>query len=197
MEWYCTYKELCKAIQNQTNKTYVRIHKHWKKKKEMTEEMIKDGYLEVISMDVSNIVLERMTEKYFAAMANETRLHDPVACEYVTMDCTSIAFMDESMQCVIDKGTIDAIVSKVFGTKYFALHVQQILREYWRCLRWNGVVIFLSMYPEHILLETIQHSLDTFVVHAKWTIQHQMIRSVLFFFGVYTYFLFFFASALF
>ena len=58
------------------------------------------GYRNVVSIDVSTVVLQQMAKRY--SRKRELR--------WLCMDATNMAFDDEIFPLVIDKGTLDAII---------------------------------------------------------------------------------------
>uniref|UniRef100_A0A0D9WG56 Methyltransferase type 11 domain-containing protein n=1 Tax=Leersia perrieri TaxID=77586 RepID=A0A0D9WG56_9ORYZ len=57
----------------------------------LSEDMVKDGYEEVVNIDISSVVIEQMREKH--------------------MDVRDMSFFgDETFDCVLDKGTLDAMM---------------------------------------------------------------------------------------
>ncbi|KAH7373583.1 hypothetical protein KP509_17G063400 [Ceratopteris richardii] len=67
----------------------------------VSEDMVKDGYQNIINIDISPIVIEAMQKKYC----------DVPQLEYMTMDVLDMSsFGDCSFDAVIDKGTLDSIM---------------------------------------------------------------------------------------
>lgn len=67
----------------------------------MSEQMYDDGFKNMVNMDISPYVIEKMkvyTDKKEKFM------------EWVAMDATKMTFEDKSFDLVIDKGTIDAVI---------------------------------------------------------------------------------------
>ena len=84
----------------------------------------------VTSIDVSDIVIAQMRDKY----AYEPRL------EWQTMNCTKLAFANNSFDYVFDKGTIDTLMSSDSWEKL----VDATMREVARVLRPGGRFIVVS-----------------------------------------------------
>ncbi|XP_047095451.1 EEF1A lysine methyltransferase 4-like isoform X2 [Lolium rigidum] len=67
----------------------------------LSEDMVKDGYEDIVNMDISSVVIEQMKEKHM----------DIPQLTYMQMDVRDMSlFADGSFDCVIDKGTLDAMM---------------------------------------------------------------------------------------
>uniref|UniRef100_A0A0D3GUH0 Methyltransferase type 11 domain-containing protein n=1 Tax=Oryza barthii TaxID=65489 RepID=A0A0D3GUH0_9ORYZ len=70
----------------------------------MSEDMVDDGYTEIMNIDISSVVIEIMRKKHF----NIPQL------QYMQMDARDMSiFSDESFDCAIDKGTLDSLMCGV------------------------------------------------------------------------------------
>jgi len=71
------------------------------------ENMVDDGYQDVVNIDISSVVIEQMKKKY----------HDMPRLKYMKMDVKDMSdFESGSFDAVIDKGTLDSImVSRDFA----------------------------------------------------------------------------------
>ncbi|XP_020108094.1 methyltransferase-like protein 13 isoform X2 [Ananas comosus] len=87
----------------------------------MSEDMVKDGYVDIMNIDISSIVIEMMRTKY---------AHVP-QLKYMQMDVRDMSFFrDESFDCVIDK---DAPVC-----------ASQMVEEVSRLLRPGGIFMLIT-----------------------------------------------------
>lgn len=66
----------------------------------MSEEMYDDGFINIMNIDYSQVVVKAMQEKY----------SDKPTMRYEHMDCRQMEFEDSTFDAVIDKGTLDAIL---------------------------------------------------------------------------------------
>uniref|UniRef100_A0A0D9X2E2 Methyltransferase type 11 domain-containing protein n=1 Tax=Leersia perrieri TaxID=77586 RepID=A0A0D9X2E2_9ORYZ len=67
----------------------------------MSEDMVDDGYMEIVNIDISSVVIEIMRKKHF----------DIPQLQYMQMDVRDMSiFSDESFDCAIDKGTLDSLM---------------------------------------------------------------------------------------
>ncbi|KAI5013616.1 hypothetical protein ZWY2020_037129 [Hordeum vulgare] len=67
----------------------------------MSEDMVADGYMEIINIDISLVLIEMMRKKYF----------DLPQLQYMQMDVRDMSkFSEESFDCAIVKGTLDCLM---------------------------------------------------------------------------------------
>uniref|UniRef100_M4CGV0 Methyltransferase type 11 domain-containing protein n=1 Tax=Brassica campestris TaxID=3711 RepID=M4CGV0_BRACM len=67
----------------------------------MSEDMVKDGYEDIVNVDISSVAIEMMQTKY----ASVPQL------KYMQMDVRDMSyFADDSFDTVIDKGTLDSLM---------------------------------------------------------------------------------------
>ena len=66
----------------------------------MSEHMYLDGYKNIVNTDYSSIVIERMSQKCL----------DMPDMKWLEMDINKLDFEDASFDCVLEKGTIDALL---------------------------------------------------------------------------------------
>ncbi|CAD6216843.1 unnamed protein product [Miscanthus lutarioriparius] len=97
----------------------------------MSEDMVNDGYVEIVNIDISSVVIEMMRKKYF----NVPQL------QYLRMDVRDMSmFPDESFDCAIDKGTLDSLMCGVDAP----LSAAQMILEVDRLLKPGGVFILIT-----------------------------------------------------
>eukprot|EP01017_Pseudomicrothorax_dubius_P000311 TRINITY_DN0_c1537_g1_i1.p1 TRINITY_DN0_c1537_g1~~TRINITY_DN0_c1537_g1_i1.p1 ORF type:complete len:223 (+),score=60.38 TRINITY_DN0_c1537_g1_i1:46-714(+) len=105
----------------------------------MSEEMYDDGYQNIVNIDVSQIVTKAMQEKYKDKGPN---------FKYLCMDARNMDFGDGSFDCVVDKGTLDAVLCGEMSTT----NAHKMLSEVHRILTPKGVYICISYgQPDHRL----------------------------------------------
>ncbi|XP_008262290.1 eEF1A lysine and N-terminal methyltransferase isoform X4 [Oryctolagus cuniculus] len=100
-EWYGTYLELCGVL-----------HKYIKPREkvlvigcgnsELSEQLYDVGYKDIVNIDISEVVIKQMKER------NATRRPQ---MSFLKMDMTQMEFPNASFQVVLDKGTLDAILT--------------------------------------------------------------------------------------
>ncbi|CAL9764046.1 unnamed protein product [Musa acuminata subsp. burmannicoides] len=97
----------------------------------MSEDMVKDGYIDIMNIDISSVVTEMMRKKY---------THIP-QLRYMQMDVRDMSFFDDdSFDCVIDKGTLDSLMCGVDAT----LSASRMLEEVNRLLRPGGIYMLIT-----------------------------------------------------
>lgn len=97
----------------------------------MSEDMMKDGYVEIVNIDISSVVIEIMRRKC---------AHIP-QLKYIQMDVRDMSlFQDASFDCVIDKGTLDSLMC---GTDA-PLSAFQMLEEVSRILKPGGIYMLIT-----------------------------------------------------
>ena len=99
-------------------------------------DLVKEGFMSVKCIDFSDVVIEKMKEKY----ADEMRL------EFVCGDCTSLNVSASSENCVFDKGTQDAMTTCERSTERIA----EYLKEVHRVLALNGSFVMISFAPPEV-----------------------------------------------
>jgi len=67
----------------------------------LSEEMFDEGYQNITNIDISQVVIKVMIEKYKDKGPN---------FKYQYMDVRAMEFENGSFDCVIDKGTLDSIL---------------------------------------------------------------------------------------
>ncbi|XP_043693846.1 EEF1A lysine methyltransferase 4 [Telopea speciosissima] len=97
----------------------------------MSEDMVKDGYVDITNIDISSVAIEMMRRKYE---------YTP-QLKYMQMDVRDMSFFpDESFDGVIDKGTLDSLMC---GTSA-PLSAAQMLGEVSRLLKPGGVYMLIT-----------------------------------------------------
>ncbi|KAF0922909.1 hypothetical protein E2562_002154 [Oryza meyeriana var. granulata] len=97
----------------------------------LSEDMVKDGYEEVVNVDISSIVIEQMREKHV----------DIPQLTYFQMDVRDMSFFgDKTFDCVLDKGTLDAMMCGDDAP----LGASKMLAEVARLLRPGGIYMLIT-----------------------------------------------------
>ena len=138
-EWYGEYADLCHVL-----------HKYMKPSSnvlmvgcgnsKLSEDLYDAGIINIANIDISEIVIKQMS-----ARNNKKR----PKMSFSQMDALNMNFKDESFDCVLDKGTLDAIFSKVDeGT---TANTDQMWLEIHRVLKVAGRYVCITLAQEHIL----------------------------------------------
>ncbi|RVX00375.1 Methyltransferase-like protein 13 [Vitis vinifera] len=94
-------------------------------------DMVKDGYEEIMNIDISSVAIEMMRRKH-------EHIHQ---LQYMQMDVKDMSFFpDESFDCVIDKGTLDSLMC---GTDA-PISASRMLGEVSRLLKPGGIYMLIT-----------------------------------------------------
>eukprot|EP00929_Paragymnodinium_shiwhaense_P036350 TRINITY_DN19493_c0_g1_i1.p1 TRINITY_DN19493_c0_g1~~TRINITY_DN19493_c0_g1_i1.p1 ORF type:complete len:235 (-),score=56.06 TRINITY_DN19493_c0_g1_i1:343-969(-) len=96
----------------------------------LSEEMYEEGYQQITNIDISNVVVKAMQEKY----------RDKPGMSYVQMDGRSMELPEQNFDVIIDKACLDAILCGEGSTH----NAQKLLQEASRVLKPTGVYIAVS-----------------------------------------------------
>ncbi|OWM78411.1 EEF1A lysine methyltransferase 4 [Punica granatum] len=97
----------------------------------MSEDMVKDGYEDIVNIDISSVAIEMMRRKY---------QYIP-QLKYMQMDVRDMSFFpDKSFDSVIDKGTLDSLMC---GTDA-PISAAQMLGEVSRLLKPGGIYMLIT-----------------------------------------------------
>ncbi|XP_076887920.1 uncharacterized protein LOC143538198 [Bidens hawaiensis] len=110
----------------------------------MSEDMIKDGYGDIMNVDISCVAIEMMRRKYE---------HVP-QLKYLQMDVRDMGFfLDDTFDSVIDKGTLDSLMC---GTD-IPISASQMLGEVSRVLKPGGVYMLITYGDPTVRMPHINH----------------------------------------
>lgn len=127
----------------------------------LSADLYDTGYRNIISIDISDVVIRQMKEKYVEARPQ---------MQFLQMDATQMQFKDEEFSVVLDKGTVDALTPDSDDTtKLYA-----VLKEVSRVLRIGGRFLCISLLQTHVL----QALLKWFSSDPAWTWVIQFLRCV-------------------
>ncbi|KAH7331211.1 hypothetical protein KP509_20G020300 [Ceratopteris richardii] len=130
LEWYQSYSDIAPLLRRYVPTT-CRVLMIGCGNAEISEDMVKNGYNEIVNIDNSAVVIKGMQEKY---------QHVP-QLRYEVMDVLDMShFGDGSFDSVIDKGTLDAIMCVVGGPYNAGL----MMAEVSRVLRPGGIYILIT-----------------------------------------------------
>ncbi|EHB17542.1 Methyltransferase-like protein 13 [Heterocephalus glaber] len=144
-EWYGTYLELCGVL-----------HKYIKPREkvlvigcgssELSGQLYDVGYQDMVNIDISEVVIKQMRER------NARRRPQ---MSFLKMDMTRMEFPDASFQVVLDKGTLDAVLTDE-EEKTLQL-VDRMLAEIGRVLQVGGRYLCISLAQAHVLKKAVGH----------------------------------------
>ncbi|KAL0907290.1 hypothetical protein M5K25_021690 [Dendrobium thyrsiflorum] len=142
-DWYQKYKTLAPLFE-----VYIRRSHHLLVvgcgNSSLGEELVSDGYLDVVNIDISSVVVEAMQKKH----------EDKPELKYIKMDVRDMsAFESSSFDAIIDKGTLDSLMCGQNAHH----NTLKMLQEVGRILKDNGVYILITYgepsYRLHLLKE--------------------------------------------
>lgn len=96
----------------------------------LSEDMLEDGFANIMNIDASSVVVDQMTEKY----------KDKPALQFQQMNVCSLEFAAESYDAVIAKGVLDALLCGEGSTA----NVAKMCAEITRVLKPSGVFFIVS-----------------------------------------------------
>ncbi|KAL0210039.1 hypothetical protein P9112_010123 [Eukaryota sp. TZLM1-RC] len=126
-DWYLTYVNLREILAPHLNEN-ARILVVGCGNSRLSYQLYEEGYKNIVSMDISDLVIDQMREKYKESAPE---------LEWVTMDVRKLDFPSESFDIVLDKGTMDALLcGKDSFENVYAAH-----KEINRILKPDGVYV--------------------------------------------------------
>jgi len=121
---------------------------------ELSENLFDDGFTDCLSVDYSEVVIEKM-QAHFRALDKPLR--------FETMDVRDLKFKDETFDCVVDKGTHDAILCGSDSAK----NAGQMLAECQRVLKKGGFFFIITYGQPQSRLNYLEKS------RYKWKVSYQ------------------------
>lgn len=110
----------------------------------MSNDMVeKSGYKNVVSIDVSGIVIEKMKKRY----KNEN-------LEWFTMDVTDMKFENDTFDLIFDKGTIDALTCADDASSV----IKKSSNELYRVLKQKGFLIMITFEKPFDRISLMMHT---------------------------------------
>ncbi|CAI9102933.1 OLC1v1001328C3 [Oldenlandia corymbosa var. corymbosa] len=123
----------------------------------MSEDMVKDGYEDIMNIDISSVAIDIMRRKY----------EQVPQLKYMQMDVKDMSFFpDESFHSVIDKGTLDSLMC---GTNA-PINAAQMLGEVNRLLKPGGIYMLITYGDPTVRLPYLSRSVY------NWKIELYVIR---------------------
>ncbi|XP_057790033.1 uncharacterized protein LOC131006908 isoform X1 [Salvia miltiorrhiza] len=111
----------------------------------ISEDMVKDGFEDIMNIDISSVAIEMMRKKYESVPQ----------LKYIQMDVRDMSlFPDDSYESVIDKGTLDSLMC---GTDA-PLSASQMLGEVSRLLKPGGVYMLITYGDPNVRMPHINRS---------------------------------------
>ena len=124
-DWYVDWEQLKPKLKNLIKENDKILNVGCGNSK-LAFQMSKDNYLNIINIDISGVVIEKMKKLY-------------PNLNYIEMDATHMTFNSNDFDCVIDKGTLDAIMCGGDPNPPFDL-----INEMYRVTKINGYCFFIT-----------------------------------------------------
>lgn len=105
----------------------------------LSVDMYDVGYKNMTNIDISEVVINQMAKTY----------RDRESCKWIQMDATLMSFENESFSVVLDKGTLDAMMSEESDT--LNTMIKKYFSEINRVLKTMGRYVCVSLLQEHII----------------------------------------------
>lgn len=144
-EWYGTYLQLCGVL-----------HKYIRPREkvlvigcgnsELSEQLYDVGYQDMVNIDISEVAIKQMKERNASRRPHMS---------FLKMDMTQMEFPDASFQVVLDKGTLDAVLTD--EEEKTLQQVDRMLAEVGRVLQVGGRYLCISLAQAHVLKKAVGH----------------------------------------
>ncbi|RNA07448.1 methyltransferase 13, partial [Brachionus plicatilis] len=142
-EWYGEYENLCGLLHK-----YIKLNEHVLVvgcgNSRLSENMYDVGIKNIVNVDLSSIVIQQMSAK------NKNRKE----MQFIKMDILSMEFDDAKFDAVVDKGTLDALMSDY--SEKVDQDVDKMFNEIDRVLRVGGRYMCISLAQDHILNKLLE-----------------------------------------
>uniref|UniRef100_A0A673U721 eEF1A lysine and N-terminal methyltransferase n=1 Tax=Suricata suricatta TaxID=37032 RepID=A0A673U721_SURSU len=113
---------------------------------ELSEQLYDVGYQDIVNIDISEVAIKQMKER------NASRRPQ---MSFLKMDMTQMEFADASFQVVLDKGTLDAVLTD--EEEKTLQQVDRMLAEVGRVLQVGGRYLCISLAQAHVLKKAVGH----------------------------------------
>lgn len=151
-EWYGEFWQLAGTICNYIKKTD-KLLIIGCGNSSLSADLYDNGYTSSVSIDISDVVIRQMTEKY-------AKLRPDM--QFLQMDAAKLAYDDAHFNVVLDKGTVDALAPR--GGNGTILKLCAVLAEVARVLKVGGRFICISLLQKQVL----NSLLNWFLADRKW-----------------------------
>ncbi|XP_033119129.1 eEF1A lysine and N-terminal methyltransferase-like [Anneissia japonica] len=159
-EWYGEYGDLC-GILHKYSKCTDDVLMVGCGNSVLSEDLYDVGYHQLVNIDISAVVIKHMTTK------NAEKRPE---MKFIEMDVQKMTFENEHFNVVMDKGTLDAIMSD--SEPATVKSVQYMFSEIDRVVKYGGRYICISLAQQHIAKELV-----TWFTSKFWLVRvHKVIR---------------------
>eukprot|EP01121_Diplochlamys_sp_Union-15-3_P012285 TRINITY_DN3661_c0_g1_i1.p1 TRINITY_DN3661_c0_g1~~TRINITY_DN3661_c0_g1_i1.p1 ORF type:complete len:223 (+),score=42.82 TRINITY_DN3661_c0_g1_i1:45-713(+) len=124
----------------------------------VSEDMAKDGYHFVANVDIAHIVVQQM-QRRSTYLGLDDRLN------YMTMDVRALGIKDHSVDCVLDKGTLDALAC----SQNYLRDIPLMCKEMYRVLKKGGLWMIITFSDPNGRMEYFEDK------NFDWNVQSQEV----------------------
>jgi ubiquinone/menaquinone biosynthesis C-methylase UbiE len=146
-EWYGEYENLCDVIHR-----YIKIEDRILMigcgNSKLSESMYDVGLKNIVNIDLSEVVINQMNLK------NRHR----TGMQFLKMDMLNMEFLNASFDVVVDKGTLDALMSDY--SEKVVDDCDRLFNELDRVIKVGGRYMCVSLAQDHILDKIITSFVD-------------------------------------
>ncbi|OHT14798.1 Phosphoethanolamine N-methyltransferase-related protein [Tritrichomonas foetus] len=128
-DWYFDWNKISEKIMNYIQDDEICLNLGCGNAK-MAVDMEMNPFKYVINIDISHIVIEKMSKRY--------DIHPNLL--FYTMDCSDLKFENDMFDCIIDKGTFDALMCGDSAKDI----IYRSMKEIYRALKPGGKFIEIS-----------------------------------------------------
>ena len=143
-EWYGEYTDLCHILHKYL-KPSCRILVVGCGNSKLSEDLYDAGFHTIDNIDISDVVIWQMLAKNKQKRPKMT---------YTKMDLLHMTYADVHFDCVLDKGTLDAIFSNTDDKTVQS--VEQMFAEIERVLKIAGRYLCITLAQDHILKKLLE-----------------------------------------
>ncbi|CAM2702752.1 unnamed protein product [Rotaria socialis] len=160
-EWYSDFIDLanvlCKYIKSRDDVLIIGCGNST-----LSSDLYDTGIEQITNIDLSEKVVKQMKKQNEKKRAN---------MKWLPMDARQMTFDDNQFSVVLDKGTVDALMSN--KSEQVVSDIDQILNQVDRVLRMTGRFICITLAQKHILEHISQHFFNS----KSWLLRYHHIQT--------------------
>ncbi|KAJ5070127.1 s-adenosyl-l-methionine-dependent methyltransferases superfamily protein [Anaeramoeba ignava] len=153
MDWYSTFSKIYPKIKHCFIDKSMKILQIGCGTSNFAKKLYQKGFSEITNIDISETAIEKMKKKY-----------QNLSIKFEIMDTRNLTFKDESFDCIIDKGTLDSLL-----TEYPKENSLKMLSEIYRIMKPNSIFIEITWGTPFDRMFYLKNK------KFKWKISHKII----------------------